>query len=160
MKKRLLFGAVVGLSLVGSNGFAKDEWDGRPEFEEEYIKIGSNLFLCGGVTITPVGTQDIQVQSMKFKKGLLGSQFQPAKTLSPWQKLPSGGVRVKYNWPGYRKQFRVFCKRQGEFGVWNSIACRDAVRLDFIKHGKYCGKIAGALGAATAARKYKPLNLR
>ncbi|TET33394.1 hypothetical protein E3J61_04060 [Candidatus Dependentiae bacterium] len=161
MKKVLLFTAVMSLSLVSTTGFAKDDWDGRPTFEKEFIKIGSSLFLCGGVTIAPIGDQSIRVQSMQFKKGLVGSEFQPATVLSKgWQELPSGGFRVKYNWPGIRKQFRIFCQRKGEFGVWNSIDCSKAVRLDLIKHGKYCGKVAGALGAATAAKTYKPLNLK
>lgn len=189
MNKSLIF--IIGLSCL-STAFAEtekpdpmdavklaQEWaerkPGYPMFRGNYIVLWSNYFLCGGFTIAPKAGMSVRLMARKYEAPLIGKKrFSPGDILSRnpdkkaiyedknWVVL-QGSLRAKYNWPGYRKEFRIFCQKRDPFGTWLDAPCKEVVTIskEEVKHKKLCPSVLGWFGKGVGPKTYyAPLNMQ
>ncbi len=171
MKKYMI--VIVGLGCIGSSLMAKlgEGKPGYPQFEDNYIKVHSNYMLCGGFSIVPKGNQNVRVIAYKYAKGLFGDTFEMQKVLSENPKKAKGvdkgyveigsGFRVKYNWPGLRKRFQIYCQVTDSRGNWVPKPCSEVVSIENVRHRRACPKVLQWFGKGAGSHAhYKPLNLK
>lgn len=146
----------VALSLVTIPLMASYQ-GGPPTFQDGFLTMATRGGFCGGVTLVPKADRAVRVISQRFVEGWFHSRKKPKNILSKWVELPVGGVRVGYDWAGFRPShhYRIYCQTMNEHGAWQNVQCSEVLELMDVQHNRPC--VAGPVGPSA---RYGPLHMK